>query len=82
MLLEKLIELRVNIQKRDPNYATLFQQRVLDGEEMSKDEVDSWIYDAAEYFIFYGTDGTKEDIEVNIRGLGDEEDDFEDDEDF
>lgn len=82
MLLEKLIELRVNIQKKDPNYSTQFHQRVLDGEEMTKDEIDSWIYDAAEYFIFYGNDGTKEDIEINIRGLGDDEDDEIDEDDF
>eukprot|EP01127_Copromyxa_protea_P015061 TRINITY_DN4282_c0_g1_i1.p1 TRINITY_DN4282_c0_g1~~TRINITY_DN4282_c0_g1_i1.p1 ORF type:complete len:854 (-),score=258.33 TRINITY_DN4282_c0_g1_i1:37-2598(-) len=80
-LLERLIELRVSLQKKDPNFVTTFQARVLDGEEATNDELDSWIYDAAEYFIFFGNEGTKEDIEIEVRGLGDD-DEFDEDEEF
>ena len=79
-LKEKLIELRVSNQKKDPNFVNQFHQRVLDGEELSRDEIDSWIYDAAEYFIFCGHEGTKEEIYDEVRNDGDfmDDDDFED----
>jgi hypothetical protein len=35
---------------------------------MSRDEVETWLRDAAEFFIFFNKDGTKEQIEAMVAG--------------
>jgi len=78
-LMEKLRSLRVSYQLKEAKFKENFIQRVLDGEETPNDQLERWIEDAAEYFIFCGVEGTREEIEAEIRGVGDDEE-WEDEE--
>jgi len=47
---------------------------------MSNTEIDTWIFAAAEHFIFYGVEGTREDYDVIVnKDLLDEDEEYDDD---
>jgi len=67
-LLQACIELRVKNQMADFSHVNKFHSQVLGGEEMSRDEIETWLRDAAEFFIFFNKEGTRDQIEAMVAG--------------
>jgi len=67
-LLQACIELRVKQQLVDIAYTNKFHQIVLGGEEMTRDDIETWLRDAAEFFIFFNKEGSRVQIEAMVDG--------------
>eukprot|EP01126_Amoeba_proteus_P052014 TRINITY_DN6255_c0_g1_i10.p1 TRINITY_DN6255_c0_g1~~TRINITY_DN6255_c0_g1_i10.p1 ORF type:complete len:674 (-),score=184.84 TRINITY_DN6255_c0_g1_i10:51-2072(-) len=78
-LKDQLVNLRVELQKRDPNFITNYHLRMLDGDPaLSIDDIEKYIYWGAEYFVFFGSEGTREEIENEFPDIFSPEDFDED----